>query len=56
MSKTIKICPKCRKKFTCYGEDDCWCERLNIHKKEMLEILENYKDCLCPECLVKYAE
>ncbi|MBN2610518.1 MAG: cysteine-rich CWC family protein [Bacteroidales bacterium] len=57
MSKgTIKTCPRCGKKFTCFGDHDCWCEHLNIHKKEMLEILETYHDCLCPDCLGKYAE
>jgi hypothetical protein len=51
---TEKKCPKCRKSFICYGERDCWCEKVRIHKKEMMEILQNYKDCLCPECLKEY--
>ncbi|MBN1414856.1 MAG: cysteine-rich CWC family protein [Bacteroidales bacterium] len=50
----IKICPKCGKSFTCYGEGDCWCEKVRIHKKEMLIIQQTYNDCLCPECLGEY--
>ena len=53
---TEKKCPECGKLFQCYGNDDCWCEHLNIHKKDMLLILEKYNDCLCPDCLGKYAE
>jgi len=55
-SGTEKKCPKCGKSFTCFGERDCWCEKVRIHKKEMMEILQKYSDCLCPECLKEYEE
>lgn len=53
---TTKICPECGKNFTCFGESDCWCEKLQIHKKDMLYIMQTYTDCLCPDCLGKFAE
>jgi hypothetical protein len=53
---TEKKCPKCGKLFACYGEKDCWCEKVRIHKREMTEILQKYNDCLCPECLKEYEE
>jgi len=54
MSK--KICPKCGASFSCEGEKDCWCESMQIHKKDMLEITSRFNDCLCPDCLAGFAE
>jgi hypothetical protein len=51
-----KICPACGKPFTCSGNDDCWCEKVRISKKELLRIMNTYSDCLCPDCLKKYEE
>jgi hypothetical protein len=51
---TIKTCPSCGNSFPCQSNDDCWCEKVKIHKKEMLEIMEKYTDCICPDCLKKY--
>ncbi|HLO60525.1 MAG TPA: cysteine-rich CWC family protein [Bacteroidales bacterium] len=51
----LKRCPACGRFFTCQGEDDCWCEKVRIHAKEMKEIMNTYKDCLCPQCLGKYS-
>ncbi len=50
----IKKCKKCGDPFTCEGDHDCWCEKVQIHKKEMTEIMSLYTDCLCPECLKAY--
>jgi len=52
MSK--KICQKCGGEFPCEGDKDCWCEKLQIHRVEMIKIMELYSDCLCPECMKKY--
>ncbi len=54
VSKGNKICPKCGAGFSCEGDNDCWCESVKIHKKEMIEIMELHTDCLCPDCLRKY--
>ncbi len=48
---TIKICPKCASRFTCDGDNDCWCEQVQVLKKDMVTIMERYTDCLCPDCL-----
>lgn len=53
---TLKKCPRCNKLFTCHGDNDCWCEHHQVHKKNMLFIMENYKDCICPDCLKKFSE
>ena len=49
-----KKCPKCGAAFKCDGDNDCWCEKVDIHKVQMIEIMELYTDCICPECLKKY--
>jgi len=51
---TLKKCPRCGKEFACYGDNDCWCESVRLHRKEITQILQNYTDCLCPECLKEY--
>ncbi len=50
----VKKCPKCGKPFSCEGDKDCWCEKVQIHKAEMIEIMSMYTDCLCPDCLGAY--
>lgn len=50
----VKRCPSCGKGFVCQGEDDCWCEKLRIHQREMKMIMNKYTDCLCPDCLQKF--
>ncbi len=49
-----KTCPECGKEFRCDGDNDCWCEGKQIHKAPMLEIMQRYTDCICPDCLKKY--
>jgi hypothetical protein len=51
----MKKCPKCGSRFSCEGDQDCWCEKVHIHKVQMIEIMERYSDCLCPDCLKQYA-
>jgi hypothetical protein len=51
-----KICPKCGAGFNCEQDKDCWCENYQIHKREMVLMMEKYTDCLCPECLSAYSE
>lgn len=52
----IKSCQKCGLQFTCEGDNDCWCEKVHLHRKAMVEIMERYNDCLCPECLAEFEE
>ena len=37
-------------------ENDCWCEQIQLSKKSMMELMESFDDCLCPDCLKKYEE
>lgn len=53
---TLKQCPKCGSEFRCQGDSDCWCENVRLHRRQMWQILQEYTDCLCPECLKSYEE
>jgi hypothetical protein len=54
MSEANKVCPNCGKSFRCEGDKDCWCEKVEIHRVRMLEIMELYTDCICPDCMEVY--
>ncbi|MBN2486483.1 MAG: cysteine-rich CWC family protein [Bacteroidales bacterium] len=56
MKGKLKRCPSCGRFFTCDGNNDCWCEKVNLHKREFLVLNQKYTDCICPHCLDKYAE
>ncbi|MBE0655344.1 MAG: cysteine-rich CWC family protein [Bacteroidales bacterium] len=51
-----KICPSCKATFQCMAEQDCWCESMQIHKKDWAVLLKKFTDCICPACLEKYSE
>jgi hypothetical protein len=50
----IKKCPRCKASFSCEGDNDCWCEQVQILRKDMIKIMERFNDCLCPDCLKMY--
>ncbi|NMB71692.1 MAG: hypothetical protein GYA22_06050 [Bacteroidales bacterium] len=50
----LKRCPSCGKFFSCFPEGDCWCEEYKIHRKEMIQLTQEFRDCICPDCLKKY--
>jgi hypothetical protein len=56
MNGKLKKCPACGKFFTCHGERDCWCEEVQIHRKEFLILTQKYTDCICQDCLKQYAD
>jgi len=54
MKINTKICPSCNGTFTCTGDEDCWCEGVKLHKKALVELMDNFTDCICPQCMKKY--
>ncbi|MCF8229516.1 MAG: cysteine-rich CWC family protein [Bacteroidales bacterium] len=54
--KRIKICSKCGKSFECSHSKECWCNEYQISEKNLKLLRETFRDCLCPDCLLEYAE
>jgi iron complex transport system permease protein len=52
-----KKCPRCSKEFGCTeGEPGCWCESVILRRETLAELRTLADDCLCPTCLVGFAE
>jgi hypothetical protein len=50
-----KTCPSCGVVFECLHSVDCWCAGYVIPEETMKQIRAQYSDCLCADCLGKYA-
>ena len=48
-------CPRCKANFICYKDDTCWCHDLRIHPKTRESIKQEFRGCLCKNCLSFYA-
>ena len=51
----VSKCPRCGKAFICYNDENCWCTDLSVHPKTRESIKQEYRGCLCKECLSFYA-
>jgi hypothetical protein len=50
------VCESCGTEFGCGAKlDGCWCTELTLSESAASEIKAKFGDCLCPECLEKYA-
>jgi hypothetical protein len=38
------------------ADQDCWCESMQIHRKEWVVLLNEFNGCICPACLDKFSE
>ncbi len=51
----VKPCPRCGNPFLCYADDHCWCQNIAIHSRTRESLQEQFKGCLCNNCLQEYA-
>jgi hypothetical protein len=51
----LKTCPACGRGFQCSGDSDCWCASVRLTGKALEELRAVYTDCLCEDCLRKFA-
>jgi len=50
-------CEACSKPFTCGASlKGCWCFQVKLSAEVRQQLRERYKDCLCPDCLKRFAE
>ncbi len=49
-----KICEVCGAKFSCGANiGKCWCFEIELKTETLTELREDYKNCLCENCLGK---
>ncbi len=56
METKNKTCPSCKKEFTCSHNKDCWCMKYTISENNKAYLAMHYTDCLCENCLSKFAD
>jgi len=48
------FCESCGKEFLCGARaGKCWCFEVELIEKTLAELREEFKNCLCQECLEK---
>lgn len=51
------ICESCGKAFSCGANvGKCWCFAVELKTETAAELREDFKSCLCENCLSKFAE
>jgi dihydroneopterin aldolase len=55
-TERVLKCSKCDTEFTCKPQGECWCNNYKLTTKQLEELKENYKDCLCEECMISIAK
>lgn len=53
MGGKIKICPGCKKEFTCNSENisACACSRVSLSNETKAFLAKTFYNCLCNDCL-----
>jgi len=50
------ICESCGKEFSCGAKvGRCWCFAIEVKAETLTALRENFKSCLCKDCLGKLA-
>jgi hypothetical protein len=50
------ICESCGEEFSCgVNVGNCWCFAVELKGEILTQLRENFKDCLCENCLRKLA-
>lgn len=51
------LCESCGEEFSCGANaEKCWCFEVDLSSETLAELRENFKSCLCQNCLTEKAE
>lgn len=54
--KEPSVCESCNEQFICGATiKGCWCMKIKLTAEVRQELKAKFKDCLCQNCLEKYA-
>jgi len=46
------ICELCKRQFSCGAKaEKCWCFEMDLESEALAKLRENFKSCLCEDCL-----
>jgi dihydroneopterin aldolase len=51
----LNACGRCNRPIICYGDSNCWCQDITVHPRTQEAIMQQYKRCLCRNCLKHFA-
>lgn len=51
----VNSCPRCGRPFICYEDDTCWCQDVKVHPQTQAALRQEFRGCLCQNCLEFYA-
>jgi len=52
-----KTCESCGKDFSCGARtQNCWCFAVELSQKTLAKLQEDFKTCLCKDCLLNYGK
>ncbi len=51
----VRKCPRCNKPFVSYNDKSCWCVDTTVHPETLEHLKQEFKGCLCKDCLSFYA-
>lgn len=55
--KKTSICERCGDSFGCGAKSkSCWCAEVELNSETLKRLGKNYRECLCPKCLGKFAD
>ncbi len=54
LKENIKTCESCGKDFSCGANaEKCWCFEIDLSAEILAKLQEDFKSCLCQDCLEK---
>lgn len=52
-----KTCESCGVRFSCgISSEKCWCFEIALSAESLAELRDNFKNCLCKDCLLNAAK
>ena len=52
-----KTCEACGIEFSCGAQsENCWCFEIDLNKNALAKLNEDFKNCLCKDCLINYGK
>jgi 7,8-dihydroneopterin aldolase/epimerase/oxygenase len=51
----VSQCGRCGRPIICYGDGNCRCKAITLHPRTQESVIQQYKRCLCDNCMKFFA-